>query len=104
MIYRHYIFYAKNNPPDLTLDRQIRYAAGLQYEWSEDITVGIVYAFLDMRAGVNLKGGQLQGDCDPNHIYRKKRTMVKYGHLISISNDEMQVMRASPGVFRRMCI
>jgi long-chain fatty acid transport protein len=65
---------AENNTPDLALDRQIRYAAGLQYDWSTDITVGVAYEFLDLGdANVNLKGGPLQGDLkgdyDPNHIH-----------------------------------
>ncbi|MGD8344678.1 MAG: outer membrane protein transport protein, partial [Desulfobacterales bacterium] len=65
---------AENNTPDLALDRQIRYAAGLQYDWSTDITVGVAYEFLDLGdANVNLKGGPLQrdlkGDYDPNHIH-----------------------------------
>jgi long-chain fatty acid transport protein len=65
---------AENNTPDLALDRQIRYAAGLQYDWSADITVGVAYEFLDLGdANVNLKGGPLQGDLkgdyDPNHIH-----------------------------------
>jgi long-chain fatty acid transport protein len=65
---------AENNTPDLALDRQIRYAAGLQYDWSTNITVGVAYEFLDLGdADVNLKGGPLQGDLkgnyDPNHIH-----------------------------------
>ena len=64
----------ENNTPDLALDRQIRYAAGLQYEWNDNITVGAAYEFLDLGdAKIKQEGGplngELKGDYDPNHIH-----------------------------------
>ncbi len=38
---------AKYRGPALPVDRQIRYAAGLQYDWSKAVTVGIAYTYLD---------------------------------------------------------
>ncbi|MBW1790592.1 MAG: outer membrane protein transport protein [Deltaproteobacteria bacterium] len=34
--------------PDMPIDRQIRYAAGVQYQWSEKINIGGVVEFVDM--------------------------------------------------------
>jgi long-chain fatty acid transport protein len=33
--------------PDLPLDRQIRIGTGIQYEWNEDVAVGVAYEYLD---------------------------------------------------------
>jgi long-chain fatty acid transport protein len=65
---------ATYNQPDLPLDRQIRYAAGLQYDWSQDLTVGAAYTFLDLGdANVDLSGGTLSGSLkgkyETNHIH-----------------------------------
>jgi len=47
----------------LPLDRQYRYALGLQYAWRKDITFGAAYEYLDAgSAPVNQKGGNLKGD------------------------------------------
>ncbi len=57
----------------LPLDRQIRICSGVQYEWKEDMTVGVAYEYLD--AGdveINQEDGPLQGllkgDCDTKAI------------------------------------
>ncbi len=57
----------------LPLDRQLCYGTGLQYEWSEDIILGIAYEFVDMGdAELNQArgplSGTLQGDYSTNHI------------------------------------
>ena len=64
----------EDNTPDLALDRQIRYAAGLQYDWNENITVGAAYEYADLgKAKIEQEGGplngDLKGDYDPNHIH-----------------------------------
>ncbi len=47
----------------LPLDRQYRYALGLQYDWSKDITLGAAYEYMDAgSAPVNQTGGPLKGD------------------------------------------
>jgi long-chain fatty acid transport protein len=49
--------------PDMPLDRQIRYATGLQYDWGENITLGAAYEYLDAgKAKIDQQGGPLQGD------------------------------------------
>jgi long-chain fatty acid transport protein len=49
--------------PDLPLDRQIRIGTGLQYDWNEDMTVGVAYEYLDTGdAGIEQEGGSLKGD------------------------------------------
>ena len=47
----------------LPLDRQYRYALGLQYEWRKNITFGAAYEYMDAgSAPVNQTGGSLKGD------------------------------------------
>jgi len=49
--------------PDLPVDRQIRYATGLQYDWGENVTLGAAYEYLDAGdAKIDQEGGPLQGD------------------------------------------
>jgi len=49
--------------PDVPVDRQIRYATGLQYDWGENITLGAAYEYLDAgKAKIAQEGGPLQGD------------------------------------------
>jgi long-chain fatty acid transport protein len=47
----------------LPLDRQYRYALGLQYDWRKNITFGAAYEYMDAgSAPVNQTGGPLKGD------------------------------------------
>jgi long-chain fatty acid transport protein len=60
--------------PAMPLDRNFRYAVGLQYDWSEDLTLGAAYEFLDAGDAevVNLRrplAGTLQGEYSTNHIH-----------------------------------
>jgi long-chain fatty acid transport protein len=49
--------------PDVPLDRQIRYATGLQYDWGKNVTLGAAYEYLDAgKAKIDQQGGPLQGD------------------------------------------
>ncbi|MEJ2236393.1 MAG: outer membrane protein transport protein [Syntrophobacterales bacterium] len=49
--------------PDMPLDRQIRYASGLQYDWGENVTLGAAYEYLDAgKAKIDQEGGPLKGD------------------------------------------
>jgi len=48
--------------PDLPVDRQIRVASGIQYDWNEDITIGAAYQYLDAGdAEIDQEGGPMQG-------------------------------------------
>jgi long-chain fatty acid transport protein len=49
--------------PDAPLDRQIRLGTGIQYDWNEDVTVGLAYEYMDAGdAKIDQTGGPLQGD------------------------------------------
>jgi len=50
------------NSPDLALDSQYRYACGLQYDWNQDVTVGVAYEYLDLGDGKLEQSGVLSGD------------------------------------------
>lgn len=55
--------------PDLPLDRQVRYAAGLAYRWSETFRTGLSYEYLDLgdaKIGKTIAGGRLAGEYDSN--------------------------------------
>lgn len=44
------------------MDRQIRVASGIQYDWNEDVTIGAAYQYLDAGdAEIDQEGGPLQG-------------------------------------------
>jgi long-chain fatty acid transport protein len=65
---------AKDRSPAIPVDRQFRYAAGVQYEWDKDISLGVAYTLID--AGdckINKEGGtltgELKGKYDPNLIH-----------------------------------
>ncbi|SIO09471.1 OmpP1/FadL family transporter [Halodesulfovibrio marinisediminis] len=63
-----------NRSPALPLDRQLRYATGVQYEIDDDVTIGLAYQFLDAGKGkINKEGGPLtgplKGEYSPNHIH-----------------------------------
>ena len=58
--------------PTAPFDDNFRYGVGLQYDWSEKVTVGAAYEFLDLGSAEihNLPGpaGTLQGDYSSNHV------------------------------------
>jgi len=60
--------------PDLPLDRQIRIGTGVQYDWTDDVTVGVAYEYMDAgKAEIDQEGGLLQGtlkgEYDTNAIH-----------------------------------
>jgi long-chain fatty acid transport protein len=64
----------KGRTPELALDRQIRLATGLQYDWSQDVTIGGAYQYVDLGdGGIDRNDGPLKGplkgDYDPNAIH-----------------------------------
>jgi long-chain fatty acid transport protein len=63
-----------NRTPDLPLDRQVRIGSGIQYDWNNDVTLGVAYEYLDAGdAKIDQEGGPLQGplkgDYDTNVIH-----------------------------------
>ena len=64
----------EDHTPDLPLDRQIRLATGLQYDWNENVTIGGAYTYIDLGdAEIDQQGGPLQGnlkgDYKTNHVH-----------------------------------
>jgi len=61
-----------NRSPDMPFDRNFRYAAGVQYDWSKNLTLGLAYEFIDLgSAGINKEGflrGNLVGDYSTNNV------------------------------------
>jgi long-chain fatty acid transport protein len=61
-----------NRSPDMPFDRTFRYAAGVQYDWSKNLTLGLAYEFIDLgSAGIDKEGflrGNLVGDYSPNNV------------------------------------
>lgn len=66
--------------PALPIDEQFRFALGLQYDWSEAVTLGIAYEFLYLdNAPINrstLLGGTLTGDYSTNHVNFVNFTLI----------------------------
>ncbi len=51
-----------NRTPALPVDRQIRYSGGLQYDWSEKVTLGLDYTLIDMgKNSVDVESSPLTG-------------------------------------------
>ena len=60
--------------PDLPLDRQIRYAAGADYEWDDNLTIGFAYEYMDAGDAEidQFRGplaGRLKGEYDTNEVH-----------------------------------
>ena len=56
-----------NRTADLPIDRQIRYALGAQYQWSERMTLGGAIEFIDL-GDARINSTTLRGDYKENHI------------------------------------
>ncbi len=49
--------------PDLALDDQLRLATGIQYDWSDAVTVGAAYEYVDLGdGGIDRNDGPLKGE------------------------------------------
>jgi long-chain fatty acid transport protein len=54
---------AVDRTPSAPLGAVYRYAAGLQYDWNKDLSIGVAYTFIDAgSAKVRQHGGPLRGD------------------------------------------
>ena len=62
-----------NRNPALPFDRQLRYAGGLVYRWSDDVDLGFSYQYLDLgdaKITAPMKNGDLvSGKYDKNHAH-----------------------------------
>ena len=54
--------------PDMPIDRQIRYATGAQYQWSEKLSVGGQFVYADY-GDAKIKNDLLKGEYDRNDIF-----------------------------------
>jgi long-chain fatty acid transport protein len=64
----------KDRSPALPVDRQFRYAAGVQYEWNKDMALGVAYTLIDggdckINRKEDVVTGDLEGKYDPNLIH-----------------------------------
>ena len=59
---------ADDRTPDMPIDRQIRYATGVQYQWSEDVSVGGQFVYADY-GDAKIDNTLLQGDYERNDIF-----------------------------------
>ena len=59
---------ASDRTPDMPIDRQVRYAAGVQYEYSETLTLGVSFEYMDM-GSAKIRRPLFRGDYEDNDIY-----------------------------------
>jgi long-subunit fatty acid transport protein len=59
--------------PTAPFDENFRYGVGLQYDWSDRLTVGAAYEFLDLGeaeiANLRRPAGTLQGEYSSNYVH-----------------------------------
>ena len=60
---------AKNRQASLPLDRQLRYAVGTQYQWSERLTLGGNFEYIDLGDGKINNDTFLKGDFKRNELF-----------------------------------
>jgi long-chain fatty acid transport protein len=54
--------------PDMAIDRQVRYAFGVQYQWSKRLTFGGAFEYADY-GDANINNSLLKGNYNPNDIF-----------------------------------
>ncbi len=59
---------ADDRTPDMPMDRQIRYATGIQYQWSEDVSIGGQFVYADY-GDARIRNDLLKGDYERNDIF-----------------------------------
>ena len=59
---------SKDRTPDMPMDRQIRYATGVQYQWSEAVSLGGQFVFADY-GKAKIKNDLLRGEYERNDIF-----------------------------------
>ncbi|MHC5083491.1 MAG: OmpP1/FadL family transporter [Planctomycetota bacterium] len=59
---------ATDRTADMPIDRQMRYAFGASYKWTETLTVGGSFVYADYGSG-SIKGSTLSGDYKKSDIY-----------------------------------
>jgi long-subunit fatty acid transport protein len=59
---------SEDHTPDMPIDRQIRYVTGVQYQWSEDVSLGGQFVYADY-GDAKIKNDLLRGDYKRNDIF-----------------------------------
>ena len=59
---------ADDRTPDMPMDRQIRYATGAQYKWSDNVSVGGQFVYADY-GNARIRNDLLKGDYERNDIF-----------------------------------
>ncbi len=59
---------SEDRTPDMPMDRQIRYAAGVQYQLSESMTIGASFVYADY-GNARIRNSLLLGDYSKNEIF-----------------------------------
>jgi long-chain fatty acid transport protein len=59
---------SKDRTPDMPMDRQIRYATGVQYQWSEAVSLGGQFVYADY-GNAKIKNDLLRGEYKRNDIF-----------------------------------
>ncbi len=59
---------SEDRTPDMPVDRQIRYAAGIQYQWSEQLSAGAQFVYADY-GRAKIDNSLLKGDYKRNEIF-----------------------------------
>ena len=55
----------EDRTPDLPVDRQIRYAVGAEYDWSETQTIGVSFVYADL-GDAGIERTLFSGEYDEN--------------------------------------
>jgi len=58
----------EDRTPDMPIDRQIRYATGVQYKWSERLSIGTQFVYADY-GKAKIENDRLTGDYKRNDIF-----------------------------------
>jgi long-chain fatty acid transport protein len=59
---------SKDRTPDMPIDRQIRYATGVQYQWNEDVSIGGQFVYADY-GDAKIKNDLLRGEYERNDLF-----------------------------------
>ena len=59
---------AEDRTADMPIDEQIRYALGAQYAWSEKLSIGAQFEYIDL-GNAEIKGPLLNGDYKTNDLF-----------------------------------
>jgi long-chain fatty acid transport protein len=60
---------AKDRTADLPVDRQLRYAVGAQYQWSERLNIGGNFEYIDLGNAKISNDRTLKGDFKRNEMF-----------------------------------